>query len=253
MVQQHVALVEHREQVARARARRARRPAGAADRAARRSPAARSARAARRRSSGPGIAIDVVRRRCRAARAAAPSSSVGRRRLDLEPDDVAAAPAAHLALDHLEVRAAALVVELELGVAGQPDHGRSRGSAGPGNSCGEVRADDVLEQHERDAVAARRPARAAVRPGGTCTIASRRAVSPGAGVEQQREVQAERRQQRKRPRHVDRQRRQHRQHGVAEERRRAPRAAASSRSPHAQRGGCRARPAPAAARSVTRR
>ena len=49
------------------------------------------------------------------------SSSSEARRLDLEPDDVAAAPPAHLALDQLEVRAAAFVVELELGVARQAD------------------------------------------------------------------------------------------------------------------------------------
>ena len=77
------------------------------------------------------------------------------------------------------------------------------------------------------------------RPGGTWTIASRGSVSPGAGVEQQRQVQAERRQQRKRPRDVDRERRQHRQHRVAEERAER-RAAARRRARPRRRAGCRA-------------
>ena len=80
-----------------------------------------------------------------------------------------------------------------------------------GKQLRQVRADDVLEQHERAAVAAgdlHQPRS----PAGTCTIARRRSVSSGAALEQQREIEAERRQQRERPRHVDRQRRQHRQH-----------------------------------------
>ena len=70
-----------------------------------------------------------------------------RRRLDLEPDDVAAPPPAHLALDQLEVRAAAFVVELELGVARQADDRRFEDRLA-GKELRQVRADDVLEQHE---------------------------------------------------------------------------------------------------------
>ena len=51
------------------------------------------------------------------------TSSSGRVRADLEADDVAAAPAAQLALDQLELRAAALVVELQLRVAREADDG----------------------------------------------------------------------------------------------------------------------------------
>ena len=49
---------------------------------------------------------------------------VARGRFDLQPDDVAAAPLAQRLLDRLEERLAALVVELELGVAREAERGR---------------------------------------------------------------------------------------------------------------------------------
>ena len=52
------------------------------------------------------------------------TSSVGRRRLDLEPHDIASSPPAQLALDQLQLRAAAFVVELQLRVAGEADDAR---------------------------------------------------------------------------------------------------------------------------------
>ena len=43
---------------------------------------------------------------------------------DLQAHDAAAAPPAQFALDQLQVRSAALVVELQLGVAREADDGR---------------------------------------------------------------------------------------------------------------------------------
>ena len=157
MMQQHVALVQHREKVA-LLARPGRRPAAAADRAARRTPAdprgpsARASREdrARRRRRRPSTSS------CRRIRATSSCDAVA---FHLEPDDIAAAAAAQLALDELELRATALVVELQLGVAGQPNDRRLQDRLSR-EELRQMRANDLLEQHERDALGARRAARA---------------------------------------------------------------------------------------------
>ena len=156
----------------------------------RRSPADRPAARSARTSSGP-----AQRGRRRPARP--PAAWPGCRaassldaRLDLQPDDVAAAPLAQLLLDRLQEIDAALVVELELGVAREAEGGRLERRSGPGRATRSSRADDVLEQHERAAVDARRRAPAAAGRAGTCTTARRRwslpvgrarARTPGSG------------------------------------------------------------------------
>ena len=72
------------------------------------------------------------------------------------------------------------------------------------------------------------------------------------GVEEHGDVEAERRQQRKRPRHVDRERRQHRQDGVREER--AQRGALClGRGRRTSAAGCRVRESAGSSSSVTSR
>ena len=79
---------------------------------------------------------------------------------DLEPDDVAAPPVAQLALDQLELRAAAFVVELQLGVARQADD-RGFENRLAREEAGQVRRDDLFEQDEAERLRAPR-----VAPGG---------------------------------------------------------------------------------------
>ena len=62
-----------------------------------------------------------------------------RRRFQLEPHDVAPAPPSQLALDQLQLRASAFVVEFHLGVARQPDHRRLAESSGRETAAGGAR------------------------------------------------------------------------------------------------------------------
>ena len=169
MVQQHVALVDHREDVGvlpspsgsgRAERRIAQSvEAGQVGQAApaRADPAAPAPRRCRRPSSSRLLAKQSDQlRRCRC--------------LDLQPDDVAAPAPAELAFDELEMRPAALVVELELGVAREPDERRLEDRL-PGKQLRQMRSDDLFEQHERVPRRVGRRTRRG-RPAGTCTIAS---------------------------------------------------------------------------------
>src|SRR5262249_39605631 len=65
----------------------------------------------------------------------------------LQAADVAVTALAQLALDALQLRAAALVVEFELGVAREANHRRLENGL-TGEEERELRPDDVLEQHE---------------------------------------------------------------------------------------------------------
>src|SRR5262245_2578135 len=67
---------------------------------------------------------------------------VGGVRARLEADDVAPAAAAQLALDEIQLRASALVVELQLGVAGETDH-RAFENRLARKEQGRVREDDL--------------------------------------------------------------------------------------------------------------
>ena len=147
MVQQHVALVEHLEDD-RVCSSSASTLAGCSGGSRSASKPGSSVRpSSTRRSSGPGIGVDLLGGDVELL-AQQRQQLLGGRRLDFEPHDVAAPAAPHLALDHLEMRAPALVVELELGVARQADDASVSRIVWPGNSCDEVRADDVFEQHE---------------------------------------------------------------------------------------------------------
>ena len=176
MVQQHVVVVDHREQVG---MRRAGQDRGRASGGSRRSskPGRSSQPGQHTQIHGPRHRVDVAGLDLEAL-AENPTQLLRCRSLDLQPDDVAAPPPADLPFDELEMRPAALVVEIELRVARQADERRFQDGLA-GEQLRQVRSDDLLEQDERvprvSAAGTRRG-----RPGGTWTIASRGRVSPAA-------------------------------------------------------------------------
>ncbi len=139
------------------------------------------------------------------------------RAVDLQPNDVAAPAPADLAFDELEMGAPALVVQLQLRVPGQPDD-RALAQHLSGEQFAQVRPDDVLERDQCGAIAAVDRHE----PGETGRHLHDRQPSVRmltGTVEQDREVEAQRRDQRKRARDVDGERGQNRQDLVAEKRR----------------------------------
>jgi hypothetical protein len=139
-----------------------------------------------------------------------------RRRFQLEPDDIAPPPPFQLALDQLQLRASAFVVEFHFGIARQAHHRRLQNRLA-GEQWGQVRTNDLLEWQERLAVRTGNPHQ----PGETCRhLHDGQPMGGFAGgrTQQDGHVQAERRQQRKRPRDVNRQGRQHRQDRLGEKR-----------------------------------
>ena len=148
------------------------------------------------------------------------------------------------------MRAAAFVVELHLRVARETDHGRLENRLAR-KQLRQVGANDLFEQHELESLCRRDLHESRERRGHLDDRQTPRGVALR-GVEQQRQVEAERREERKRPRDVDGERRQHRQHRVPEERaeRRLARAVELLPGQDADAVG---RPGPAAARRGSRR
>ena len=116
----------------------------------------------------------------------------GRRLFDFEPDDVARGAGGDFALDQLELRPAALVVELELRVAAEPDARGFAESAGPGNSwdrCARMMSSSSTNDDRTRIRARGRGAAGPAAPGRWPSrgVGRRRRV----GLEQQRQVQTE--------------------------------------------------------------
>ena len=154
--------------------------------------------------------------RDRAAPGVCATRLLGSRRFDLEPDDIALSPASDLALDRLEMRPAALVVQVEIRVAREADDARFTDLL-PGKELRQVRPDDFLEQHKRET----RGIRDADQPRQAGRDLHDREPRIGLSwrrLENHDEIEAERREQRKRARKVDRERCQHWQHGFAKKR-----------------------------------
>ncbi len=113
------------------------------------------------------------------------------------------------------MRPAALVVQLELRVAREADDARFSDLL-PGKELRQVRPDHLLEQHKRGT----RSVRDADQPrqaGRDLHDREPRIGFAGRRLEKHDEIQAERREQRKRAGTVDRERRQDREHGFAKE------------------------------------
>ena len=148
MVQQHVALVEHREQigvlcVGQHVHRLVRR-----HRAGRRVPADRRVRISDAQVERPGDDVDVVGAEVELIAEPAATSSSDARTADLEPDDVAAAPPAQFALDHVPAACARLRRRAPARRRAPDGSPRTRESLS-GKEHRQVRADDLFEQHER--------------------------------------------------------------------------------------------------------
>ena len=161
-------------------------------------------------------AVDVLRLQFQPA-AQSGFEVAGCGRFHLDAHRIAPPPPSQLAFDYLEVRDPPFVVQLELRIASDANHARFENLL-PAEQLRQVRADDVFEQYERHTLG-----RGDLNEPGQAgrNLDDREAL---AGIvnrrfEQEREVQAQRRQQGKRPRDVDGQRGQDRQDLVAEERR----------------------------------
>ena len=120
-----------------------------------------------------------------------------------------------LFLDQLQEVATALVVEVELGVARDAE-GRHVADLLPREEILQVGPDHVLEQHVHQALDARRPHQPR-QPAGHLHHRQPRLVVALGRPEQHRQVEAQAGEHRKRPRGVDRERRERGQHLALEE------------------------------------
>ena len=235
MMQQHVALVEHARTGRVCASRERRRPAAAADRAAPRTPAARRAPSARADRPGPGIG---TRRRM--------TSSWSRSSVD----QLGGAPRRRLPAGRRRCAAGAAVrVRRAPGACGRPRRPARfprraragsrelRGLAARERAAAGGREMMSSSSTNADGAGIRDSARAVARPGGTWTIARRRADSPGAASSSSARLRLSDDSSGKGRGDVDRERRQHRQHGSLKK---APSAtAALGRAPSTKRSGCR--------------
>ena len=219
MVQEDVALVEDVEDCRRSALVRAPERASGPGRAGRRTPAgppaptARADRAgrARGRGRGPRAPACSTSRSTQPVAGAAPRPRAARRR--------SCAGAAVPPRAASQVRLPAFIVQFELGVARAAGTRPTRARSAPGTARRNRPRMTSSSSTKVDALARRRRARGAA---AATAPARRRGAARLRRLgrrEPQRQVEAERRQQRKRPRLVDGQRRQRRQHLVAEVRR----------------------------------
>ena len=134
--------------------------------------------------------------------------------LDLQPNDVASPPAPDFALDGFEVGAASFFIQFQLGVPRETNDSRLDDLLS-GKEIGQMGSNDLLEQDKsvtalRDLHETCQTCRN-LNDGEALFLGFRRAGQDDG------KIQAERGQERKRPRLVDRERRQDRRHRVAEE------------------------------------